>query len=91
MLDVSISNTPSSESYNPYAEFEFNADEAVSYFCNMNGDGFIACDSPMAYMPLSVGEHIFVVKALDAAGAEGDESVYTWDIKMKISLMFDRC
>jgi hypothetical protein len=39
----------------------------------MNGDSFIACDSSMPYMPLSVGEHTFVVKAFDAAGAEGNE------------------
>ena len=81
MLNVSLSKTPSSESYKPYAEFAFNADDAVSYLCNMNGDGFIACDSPVTYMPLSVGEHTFVVKAFDAVGAQGDESVYTWDIK----------
>lgn len=80
LLDVSLSKKPTTESYKPYAEFEFNAGDGVSYFCNMGGAGFIACDSPVTYMPLAVGEHTFVVKAVDAAGAEGNDTVYTWAI-----------
>ncbi|MFT5543990.1 MAG: hypothetical protein ACI96N_003209, partial [Arenicella sp.] len=46
-LDINLSKMPPSESYDAYAEFEFNADDAASYLCSMNGDAFIACDSPM--------------------------------------------
>jgi hypothetical protein len=78
-LNINLSKMPPSESYDAYVEFEFNADDAASYLCSMNADAFIACDSPMIYMPLAVGEHTFAVKAADATGAQGDENVYTWN------------
>jgi hypothetical protein len=78
-LDISFTKTPSLETYDAYAQFEFSAEDGVSYLCELNSEGFSPCETPIKLMPLSVGEQNFSVKAVDALGAEGVEEIYVWE------------
>lgn len=48
--------------------FTFSANETASYECELNGAGFIACESPVSYASLIDGEHEFRVRAIDQTG-----------------------
>jgi hypothetical protein len=51
------------------ASFTFAASEnLVTFECRLDGGGFTPCSSPMTYNNLSEGEHVFSVRATDAAG-----------------------
>ncbi|MET0559729.1 MAG: PKD domain-containing protein [Solirubrobacterales bacterium] len=51
------------------ASFAFKSNEAGSSFrCALDGAAFQECDSPVSYAGLAQGDHIFAVKAIDAAG-----------------------
>ncbi|MFP2957252.1 Ig-like domain-containing protein [Myxococcus sp. 1LA] len=51
------------------ATFELRAEGgAVGYECSMDGASFAPCASPVTYSGLTDGEHLFLVRAVDAAG-----------------------
>jgi hypothetical protein len=79
-LAISFSTTPTAESHQAFAHFEFSAPDANSYLCEINQHGYLPCESPVTLMPLSIGTQTFAVKALDITGAEGIEATYQWNI-----------
>jgi hypothetical protein len=51
------------------ASFTFSASENfVTFECRLDSGGFTPCSSPATYNNLSEGEHVFSVRATDAAG-----------------------
>ena len=62
------------------ATFQFSDGESgVSFLCNRDGIGYVACASPTSYAGLAQGTHTFRVEAKDAAGnISGPSAVWTW-------------
>jgi len=63
------------------ASFTFSANEAgVTFACTLDGAAAAACTSPAAYGGLAPGNHIFTVRATDAAGNTGAPAEHAWTI-----------
>jgi len=63
------------------ASFTFAADETdVSFACALDGAAATACTSPTAYSGLAPGNHVFAVRATDAAGNTGAAAEHAWTI-----------
>jgi large repetitive protein len=78
-----LTSQPGNVTASTSASFAFTDDDATaSYFCKLDGAAFGACTSPKAYAGLSVGQHVFAVKARDPAGNEGAMTSYTWSIDL---------
>ncbi|MCM2278934.1 MAG: hypothetical protein NDJ89_12735 [Oligoflexia bacterium] len=60
--------------------FEFAANEPASFECDLDGAGFAACTSPLSFAGLAEGEHLFSVRAIDAAGNQSAVSVVSWSV-----------
>ncbi len=52
----------------------------VTYQCNLDGLGWRPCTSPVTYSGLSVGNHVFQVRALNKAGSLSAPVSYAWTI-----------
>jgi hypothetical protein len=77
-----ITSAPSDPSYSTTATFEFTVYETgATYFCKLDGNAWTACSSPTTYTDLALGAHDFKVRAVDAAGNQGNETAYHWTIK----------
>jgi outer membrane protein assembly factor BamB len=48
--------------------FYFHADEQAWFMCEIDGDGFIPCSSPVEYSNLTEGSHTFRIYGTDPAG-----------------------
>jgi hypothetical protein len=57
-------------------------DVGLSRFeCQLNGAGFKACTSPLTHNALSLGRHIFEVRAVDTSGnVDPTPARYTWTV-----------
>ncbi|WP_370249599.1 hypothetical protein [Nocardioides sp.] len=63
------------------ASFTFSSTDATATFeCSLDGGTYAACTSPKAYADLTVGEHTFRVRAVNATGADETPATYTWTI-----------
>jgi len=72
---------PASPSGSSSATFGFSDAEAgVSFRCQVDAGSFGVCASPQTYNGLSDGDHVFGVKARDAAGNESTASTYSWTV-----------
>jgi hypothetical protein len=81
-----ISGRPTDPSSASNARFEFSNSEAVvSFGCQVDGGGFVACTSPATYSGLGAGSHTFAVLATDPAGNTGTAAVYGWTVKDAIA------
>jgi DNA-binding beta-propeller fold protein YncE len=77
MIDAGTSGTVS----DPDALFAFSASEAGSTFeCSLGGV-FSACSSPVAYVGLRDGAHVFAARATDPLGNVGVPTRRRWSIK----------
>jgi hypothetical protein len=77
-----ITSTPANPTNQTSASFSFtDAQAGVSFLCQVDGAGFSACSSPVAYPgPLTPGSHSFAVKAQDATGNESSATSFSWTI-----------
>ena len=79
---TTIEDGPASRTRETTAEFRFAADEAGSTFqCSLDRASWTACSSPHSYSALADGEHLFEVRARDAAGnVDATPAARTWTI-----------
>jgi hypothetical protein len=76
-----INSAPPNPSASSSASFIFSDSEAgVSFRCQLDGGGYVACTSSIGYTGLLDGPHTFQVKARDAAGNESAPASYSWTI-----------
>lgn len=79
---TTIVSRPPTQTSERDATFGFRANEpGVRFSCSLDGGGFEPCSSPWPYQDLEVNaEHMFAVRATDAAGNIGQAVAYTWEI-----------
>jgi hypothetical protein len=67
--ETEITAGPSGPTASTSAVFEFASDgEADTFECRLDEADWAACTSPVTYAGLAEGEHVFAVRARDAAG-----------------------
>ncbi len=65
----------------PAATFAFSSNEAGTFECNLDNNGFAACASPIGYAALTDGGHTFAVRAIDQAGnVDPNPASFNWVI-----------
>ena len=63
------------------AAFRFSAEPGATYACRLNAGTWVHCSSPIGYLDLLPGDHVFEVRATDAAGNVDDTPAsYAWTI-----------
>jgi large repetitive protein len=60
----------------------------VTYQCNLDGLGWHPCTSPESYSGLSVGGHVFQVRAVNKAGNLSNPASYGWTVVPASGLPF---
>ena len=80
---TSLTSAPANPTNSTDAEFDFDCNEADRTFeCDLDSTGWSSCSSPAQYSSLSVGDHVFSVRATDAAGnLEINPLIYPWTIQ----------
>lgn len=63
--------------------FELTGDTGtpVQFECSLDGSSFAACSSPTTYDGLLLGDHVFAVAAVDAAGNRSEAATFEWTIE----------
>jgi RNA polymerase sigma factor (sigma-70 family) len=70
------------------ATFSFAANEGgVTYSCALDGAAFAACTSPTVVSGVAVGNHVFAVRATDAAGNVGAAAQHAWRVNLGVVLV----
>jgi hypothetical protein len=78
---TTISGGPSGTTTSTEAAFQFSTSEPASFQCALDGGPFVACGSPVRYVSLAPGTHVFSVRARDTAGnVEGTPAARAWTI-----------
>jgi hypothetical protein len=80
---VEILEGPENPTEQTSATFLFEADEDVRAFeCRLDDAAFQECVSPQNYPgPLSVGRHVFAVRAVDFSDNRGTAATFDWTIE----------
>jgi hypothetical protein len=80
---VSFDETPEDPTQERSASFEFSADEEVRTFeCRLDNGPFEECSDPHNIAgPLKVGNHVFLVRAIDFADNRGEAARHRWTIE----------
>jgi CSLREA domain-containing protein len=81
--ETTIDSGPSNPTTDTAALFTFSADElGVTFECDLDGTGFIACPSPHEITSLGIGSHTFEVRATDPAGnTDPTPASYAWTVE----------
>ena len=81
--DTAITANPVNPSTSLSAGFSFTCTQTpCTYECNLDSAGFSVCTSPAVYTGLVPGDHIFEVRATDAAGnTDTTPASYSWLIQ----------
>ena len=82
-----IVSAPPAETSSTTATFDFSSNENnVTYECNLDGAGFVACTDPVTFTNLTEGTHTLQVRAIDQAGnTDPTPASYTWDIRFHVN------
>jgi hypothetical protein len=76
-----ITSKPVDPTNQTSASFSFSDTEAgVNFLCQLDGNAFSACSSPVTYSALAQGGHTFAVVAIDGFGNQGSATSYSWTI-----------
>jgi hypothetical protein len=80
---TSLTSGPANPTSSSDAEFDFTCNETGCTFeCNLDSEGWETCSSPAQYSSLTLGDHVFSVRATDAAGnLELNPLIYSWTIQ----------
>ena len=79
--DLTITGKPASVTNQSNVSFSFySADLTALFRCNLDGNGFSACNPSQTFGPLSAGSHTMIVQAVDPAGNASSPAVWSWTI-----------
>ena len=77
-----ITAAPTNPTIQTTAKFSFSdSAKGVTFLCQLDGTGFVACASPKTYSSLVKGTHTFSVKAQDTSGNQSTVRMFTWTIQ----------
>lgn len=76
---VTIMKGPDSLTNETTATFEFSAPDAVRLQCRVDDGDFDTCSSPSTQQ-VDEGDHVFVVRGINAAGTTGPEATHEWTV-----------
>ena len=83
--ETTLDVTPNSTTSSLVASFEFSGTDSltsVTFECSVDGGSYVSCASPFSTSTLSVGPHMFAVRAVDAVGnIDLTPASYTWTIE----------
>ena len=83
--DTTLDTTPDSTTSSSVASFGFSGSDnrpSVTFECSVDGGSYVSCTSLFSTSALSVGSHIFAVRAVDAVGnIDPTPASYTWTIE----------
>jgi hypothetical protein len=77
---ASVTAAPAGLSNSRSATFGFAADEPSTFECKQDDRGFEPCTSPVLYVGLGDGAHVFSVRARDAVGNMSAPVSHAWTI-----------
>ncbi|HWM19052.1 MAG TPA: hypothetical protein VNO51_05150, partial [Ilumatobacteraceae bacterium] len=81
--DTTLGSRPASPTNSTAASFTFSADEPGSFECALDEAVFDACANPVSYDGLSAGDHVFRVRAIDAAGnTDASPAAHAWTVDL---------
>ncbi|MDY7227928.1 kelch repeat-containing protein [Hyalangium rubrum] len=81
--DTVIESAPPLPSNQSTATFTFSSNEAILYECSLDEGTFSACSPPVNFVNLPEGEHVFRVRARDAAGnVDPTPALHFWFIDL---------
>jgi hypothetical protein len=79
-----ITSAPDASSTQTTATFEFTSEPGATFVCDLDrnpeAQSIDSCESPQSYTGLAVGQHTFMVAAIDAAGNAGRAREYTFTV-----------
>ncbi|MBU6162830.1 MAG: Ig-like domain repeat protein, partial [Myxococcales bacterium] len=75
-----LSGAPSGSTSTTSAWISFTGESGASFECAVDGGAYAACVSPQGLLSLSVGAHVFSVRALDSAGNVGQAATVSWTV-----------
>jgi hypothetical protein len=76
---VTIMKGPDSLTNETTATFEFSSPDAVRLECHIDDGDFETCSSPFTQR-VDEGDHVFVVRGVNAAGTTGAEATHEWTV-----------
>jgi hypothetical protein len=81
--DTSITAAPTSPTTSTSASLAFDATEpGATFTCKLDSGSWASCTSPKGYTGLSLGDHTFSVRAIDAAGnTDATPATSEWTIE----------
>lgn len=79
-IQISVQFQPPSSTVQTYARFEFSANNADTFQCQLNDEELSVCESPHVFTSLPQGWHQFTVNAYDHTGNVGDTLSIDWEV-----------
>ena len=76
-----ITQRPLASTADPEATFGFTTTQAgVTFECKLDGASFAPCISTKTYTDITVGSHVFQVRAVDASGIASAPVSFSWTV-----------
>ncbi|MCL4858862.1 MAG: right-handed parallel beta-helix repeat-containing protein, partial [Caldilineaceae bacterium] len=80
--ETTVDAGPANPTTETSATFVFSANEEATFECSLDLNPFNPCTSPAVYSDLSIGAHVFSVRATDLAGNTNAVATnYSWTIE----------
>ena len=78
---VQFDQVPPAQDASPNATFAWSASEAdVTFVCALEPAPLEGCSSPLSFLDLADGQHVFAVQATDAAGNVSEVARHVWTV-----------
>ena len=79
--ETTIDTHPGSLTNATGASFSFSSEPGAGFECKLDAGVFVACASPRTYSGLADGDHVFSVRASDAAGnTDPSPAAFSWTV-----------
>jgi hypothetical protein len=81
LVAPTITEKPDDPSFDTKPRFAYTASDAgVTFACQLDGAASQPCGSSVDYKKVAFGDHIFAVRAVDAAGNRSPAATYGWTV-----------